>query len=62
MVTPAQVLFTLLSDAEALRAAADGVLTDDEQAALLWPSVPASVGGGAVDARPTCSCSTRSRA
>ncbi|GAA3433787.1 HelD family protein [Kutzneria kofuensis] len=43
-VTPAQVLFTLLTDADALHRAADGVLTDEEQKALLWPTVPASAG------------------
>lgn len=44
VTAPAQVLFTLLSDADALRRAADGVLTDDEQARLLWPAAPASPG------------------
>ncbi|MEV6605332.1 ATP-binding domain-containing protein [Kutzneria sp. NPDC051319] len=43
-VTPAQVLFTLLSDADALHRAADGVLTDEEQASLLWPVIPVSAG------------------
>ncbi|GAA2157535.1 HelD family protein [Actinomadura napierensis] len=35
-VTPEQVLYRLLADAEFLRAAAKGVLDEDEQAALLW--------------------------
>ncbi|MFB4296763.1 HelD family protein [Actinomadura sp. NTSP31] len=35
-VTPEQVLYRLLSDADFLRAAAKGVLDEDEQAALLW--------------------------
>lgn len=41
---PAAVLFHLLSDAEALAAAADGVLTDDEQRMLLWDSPPRTKG------------------
>jgi DNA helicase IV len=43
-VTPAQVLFTLLTDVDALHRAADGVLTDEEQESLLWPAKPVSVG------------------
>ncbi|MEU9024475.1 AAA family ATPase [Actinomadura sp. NPDC048394] len=35
-VTPEQVLFRLLSDADFLRSAAKGVLDEEEQAALLW--------------------------
>ncbi|RFS82423.1 AAA family ATPase [Actinomadura spongiicola] len=35
-LTPEQVLYRLLSDADFLRRAAKGVLDDDEQAALLW--------------------------
>ncbi|MFD0689542.1 HelD family protein [Actinomadura fibrosa] len=35
-VTPEQVLYRLLSDAGFLRAAAKGVLTEDEQAAIRW--------------------------
>ena len=35
-VDPARLVHTLLSDAEALAAAAEGVLTDAEQARLLW--------------------------
>ncbi|WP_235950343.1 HelD family protein [Phycicoccus flavus] len=40
----AAVLFGLLSDAAALAEAADGILTDDEQAALLWASPPRTKG------------------
>ncbi|WP_067467337.1 HelD family protein [Actinomadura macra] len=36
-VTPEQVLYRLLSDADLLRVAAKGVLDEDEQAVLLWP-------------------------
>jgi DNA helicase IV len=43
-VTPAQVLFTLLTDADAMHRAADGVLTDEEQESLLWPAKPVSAG------------------
>ncbi len=43
-VEPAKVVHRLLSDAEALAAAADGILTADEQAALLWTSPKASPG------------------
>ena len=43
-ISPAQVLFTLLTDADALKTAADGILTADEQAVLLWPTAPASAG------------------
>jgi DNA helicase IV len=43
-VTPVQVLFTLLTEADAMHRAADGVLTDDEQESLLWPVKPVSVG------------------
>ncbi|MFC0437490.1 ATP-binding domain-containing protein [Kutzneria buriramensis] len=42
--TPAQVLFALLTDADVLRRAADGILTADEQAILSWPTAPVSVG------------------
>ncbi len=41
---PAAVLFRLLSDAEALAEAADGVLTTQEQRTLLWDSPPRSKG------------------
>ncbi|WP_404353048.1 AAA family ATPase [Phycicoccus jejuensis] len=41
---PAAVLFGLLSDADALAAAADGVLTEDEQRVLLWERPPRSKG------------------
>ncbi|MFI9383812.1 HelD family protein [Kutzneria sp. NPDC052558] len=43
-VTPVQVLFTLLTDADALKRAADGVLTPEEQSLLHWPTTPASPG------------------
>ncbi|MFC0543673.1 HelD family protein [Kutzneria chonburiensis] len=43
-VTATQMLFTLLTDADALHRAADGVLTDEEQESLLWPAEPVSVG------------------
>ncbi|GAB3599485.1 AAA family ATPase [Angustibacter peucedani] len=35
---PVRVVMALLSDAELLAACADGVLTDDEQRLLLWPT------------------------
>jgi len=35
-VTAEQLVWELLSDAEALKAAADGVLTDEQQEAVLW--------------------------
>lgn len=41
-LTPPQVLFRLLSDAEFLSRSADGVLSDAEQAALLWARPPRS--------------------
>ncbi|MBT9255705.1 AAA family ATPase [Phycicoccus sp. MAQZ13P-2] len=41
---PAAVLHGLLSDADALAAAADGVLTEDEQRILLWERPPRSKG------------------
>ncbi|MGW2746669.1 HelD family protein [Streptomyces sp. NPDC001450] len=41
-VRPEEVLAGLLSDGEALAAAADGLLDPDEQAALLWPRPPRS--------------------
>ncbi|WP_067471671.1 HelD family protein [Actinomadura hibisca] len=41
-VTPEQVLFRLLSDADFLRTAAKGVLDEDEQAALRWAKPPRS--------------------
>lgn len=40
----AGVLFSLLSDPDALAAAADGVLTDDEQRMLLWRKPPRTKG------------------
>ncbi|MFJ9867186.1 HelD family protein [Streptomyces sp. NPDC101165] len=41
-VRPEEVLAGLLTDGEALSAAADGLLDPDEQAALLWPRPPRS--------------------
>jgi DNA helicase IV len=42
-VTPEQLVFTLLTDADALTRAADGLLTDEERALLLWSKPPRSV-------------------
>ena len=42
-VTAEQLLFELLTDADALARAGDGILSADEQAALLWPRPPRSV-------------------
>jgi len=42
-VSPEQLVFSLLSDPTALAAAADGVLTGDEQAALVWDRPPRTV-------------------
>src|SRR5215210_1000626 len=39
-VEPAKVVLRLLSDPATLAAAADGLLGDDEQALLLWPTPP----------------------
>jgi DNA helicase IV len=39
-VEPAKVVLRLLSDPATMAAAADGLLTDDEQALLLWPTPP----------------------
>jgi DNA helicase IV len=41
---PSRVLFSLFSDADALAAACDGDLTEDEQRMLLWTSPPRSKG------------------
>ena len=41
---PAKVVLRLLSDAEHLAACADGLLSADEQARLLWPAAPRGVG------------------
>jgi DNA helicase IV len=41
-VTPEQLVWQLLGDAEALAAAADGVLGEDEQQAVLWAKPPKS--------------------
>lgn len=43
-VTPAGLLFRLLTDAELLAAAADGILSADEQAMLRWPTPPRTAG------------------
>ncbi|MEU1800032.1 ATP-binding domain-containing protein [Streptomyces sp. NPDC019937] len=42
-VDPAKLVLRLLSDADFLAAHADGILTDDEQKALLWAKPPRSV-------------------
>ncbi|HJR38483.1 MAG TPA: AAA family ATPase [Nocardioidaceae bacterium] len=52
-VDPARLVMRLLSDAEFLEVAADGVLTSEEQALLLWskpPKGPASVRWSLADA------------
>lgn len=52
-VDPARLVMRLLGDPEALSAAADGILSPDEQRLLLWdkrPSGPASVRWSAADA------------
>ncbi|WP_114905715.1 HelD family protein [Ornithinimicrobium murale] len=41
---PAAVLFGLWSDAQSLAAAADGILTEEEQRILLWDKAPRSKG------------------
>ncbi|MGP9020073.1 HelD family protein [Streptomyces sp. BR1] len=41
-VTPEEVLAALFGDPDALAAAADGILTADEQKRLLWPKLPRS--------------------
>jgi DNA helicase IV len=43
---PARVVWRLLADAELLAAAADGILTESEQARLLWPKPGKSPGSG----------------
>jgi len=43
-VDPVRLVFGLLSSAELLAAAADGILTPDEQAAIVWSAVPRSPG------------------
>ncbi len=43
-VDPARLVFSLLSDATALAAAADGILTPQEQHTLLWAKPPRSAG------------------
>ena len=42
-VTPEALVFELLADPAALAAAADGVLTDAEQATIVWPRRPRSL-------------------
>ena len=46
-ITPAGVLHRLLSDADALAAVADGTLSPDEQAALIWPKPSRTAGSAA---------------
>jgi DNA helicase IV len=43
-VEPGRLVFGLLSSASSLAEAADGILADDEQAAIVWPSPPRSAG------------------
>ena len=43
-VDPGRLVFGLLSSAPALAEAAQGILTDDEQAAIVWPSPPRGPG------------------
>jgi DNA helicase IV len=42
-VTPEQLVFSVLSDPTALASAADGILSPEEQRALLWPRPPRTV-------------------
>ena len=42
-ITPEQLVFSVLADPAALAAAADGVLTEEEQAALRWDRPPRTV-------------------
>jgi hypothetical protein len=42
-VTPEQLVFRLLSDASALAAAAEGILSAEEQSALLWQRPPRTI-------------------
>ncbi|MFB6393392.1 HelD family protein [Polymorphospora lycopeni] len=44
-VTPETLVFDLLTDPQLLAAAADGVLTAEERAALVWPKPPRTVRG-----------------
>jgi DNA helicase IV len=44
LVTPAGLLFRLWTDAEALAAAADGILSESEQAMLTWSAPPRTAG------------------
>jgi hypothetical protein len=43
-VDPARLVLSLLADRDALAAAADGLLTGDEQALLVWPKPPKGPG------------------
>lgn len=43
-LTPAGVAYRLLSDPTALAEAADGILDDEDQAKLIWPTPPRSAG------------------
>ena len=43
-VDPVRLVFGLLSSASSLAMAAGGILTPDEQAAIVWPAVPRSPG------------------
>lgn len=42
-LSPEKLVFSLLSDADALAAAADSILSPDEQRTLLWPRRPRSI-------------------
>ena len=42
-MTPEALVFSLLSDPDALSEAAEGLLTAAEQAAIVWPKAPRSV-------------------
>jgi DNA helicase IV len=52
-VAPARLVLALLSDRDELARAADGVLTDDEQQLLLWPSPPRGPGSARWSAADT---------
>jgi DNA helicase IV len=43
VVTPETLVVALLTDAELMRTAADGILTEEEQATLLWAKTPRTV-------------------
>ncbi|CAM5325302.1 hypothetical protein STENM327S_02557 [Streptomyces tendae] len=61
-VCPEEVLAPLLGDPDELAGAADGVLDDDEQRALLWTGGPRGPGSRPAGPPPTWSCSTSSPA